>query len=93
MTAPPVLLPTWTLADRLRKIRRDVLRIEQRDMADRLGMGAQAYSAWESGRSRPRDVVAVARRIEMLTGVPAGWTLGLDEADSRAADAMRIKSS
>lgn len=81
---PDRQIPTWTLPDRLRKIRRDVLGVEQREFARRVGVTPQAYAAWEAGRNRPRDLVAFAQRIELLTGVPATWVLGLDEATAAA---------
>ncbi|QAY16084.1 helix-turn-helix DNA-binding domain protein [Arthrobacter phage Elesar] len=78
MTAsPPPVIPQWTLADRLRRIRRDTSLIQD-DFAAQLGVGRAQYNAWEAGRNQPRDVVALARRIEEVTGVPAHWTLGLD---------------
>ncbi|URC18077.1 helix-turn-helix DNA binding domain protein [Arthrobacter phage Cole] len=40
-------------------------------------MKPAAYSHWEAGRNTPRNLVTVAQRIEMLTGIPATWTLGL----------------
>lgn len=69
-------LPQWTLADRLRKIRRD-RHLTQGRMAAALGVKSVTYGAWEAGRNRPDDVVAVARHIEELFGVPAAWTLGV----------------
>lgn len=47
-----------------------------------LGANPNAYRAWESGRNNPRDIVALAKRIEILTGVPAQWTLGLADGTS-----------
>ncbi len=70
--------PEWSLSDRLRKIRRDT-GFSQDDFADKLGANPSQYRAWESGRNHPRDIVSLAKRIEMLTGVPAQWTLGLSE--------------
>lgn len=78
------VVPTWTFADRLRKIRRDVVDMEQAEFAEALGARRPAYSAWEAGRNQPRDLVAFARRVELLTGVPAAWVLGLDVAVSAA---------
>lgn len=71
-------MPTWTFADRVRKIRRDVLKVEQGRFADLLGVTRQAYAAWESGRNEPRSILAVARRIEEVSGVPAVWVLGIE---------------
>ena len=76
-------VPEWTFADRLRKIRTDS-GMHQREFATALGVNAATYAAWESGRNHPQSgqMVAVAKRIEMLTGVPAVWTLGLGDEGS-----------
>lgn len=71
--------PEWSFADRLRKIRREA-HFQQDDFAARLGVNENQYKAWESGRNNPRDIVSIAKRIELLTGVPAQWTLGLADA-------------
>lgn len=77
--------PSWTFEDRLRKARMAVARQNQHRFAAELGLTQAAYGAYETGRHRPRDVVAFAKRVEMLTGVPATWLLGLDEAPVAAA--------
>lgn len=69
-------IPEWTLADRLRKIRRD-RRMTQDAMAAALGVKPVTWSAWESGRTRPHDVVELAARIEIVFRVSAAWTLGV----------------
>ena len=76
-----VWTPEWSTADRLRKIRRDT-GYSQDEFAEMLGANPNAYRAWESGRNHPRDIVALAKRIEILTGVPAQWTLGLADGTS-----------
>lgn len=73
------MIPDWTFADRMRKIRRDVLDLEQAQFAEKLGVKKQAYAAWETGRTHPRDILALARRVEMLSGVPSAWVLGIDQ--------------
>jgi DNA-binding XRE family transcriptional regulator len=73
------LVPEWTFADRMRKIRRDVLDLEQGAFAEKLGVKRQAYAAWEMGRTHPRDILALARRVELVSGVPASWVLGFGE--------------
>lgn len=81
MSAKPAhtgpLIPEWTLADRLRKVRRHT-GMSQAEIADLLGTNQRTYAAWESEQSRPRNVVAVAKRIELVTHVPAAWVLGID---------------
>lgn len=68
----------WSLGDRLRKVRR-LMDLSQDEFAQKLGVGKPAYVAWETDRNFPQNIVAVARRIEMLSGVPAAWTLGVSE--------------
>lgn len=80
-------IPEWTAGDRLRRIRRDTS-LNQEAFAKQLGLGAQRYSAWESGRNQPplTEFIAVAKRIELLTGVPAEWTLGLEMRNAPQPD-------
>lgn len=73
MTSP---VPQWSLADRLRKIRRD-RHLTQEQIAHELGVKAVTWSAWEAGRTRPHDVVGLAGSLEQRYGVPAAWTLGV----------------
>lgn len=76
-TSGPVI-PEWSFGDRLRKVRREVAQLDQNEFADTLGVGRQGYAAWESGRTSPRDIVALAKRVELATGVPAAWMLGIE---------------
>lgn len=75
-------VPEWQLSDRLRKIRRD-RGLKQDEIARELGITAQAWSAWEAGRNRPKDVVSLAAQIERRYGVPASWTLGVLNVERR----------
>jgi DNA-binding XRE family transcriptional regulator len=54
--------------------------MNQREMADALGITQKAYAAWESGLNRPKDIVAVAKQIERLWPghVMSAWLLGVD---------------
>ena len=63
-----VAIPEWTLADHLRKARQTT-GLNQREFAERLGVKYTAYAQWEADNNRPRDVVMVAKRVEMLTGI------------------------
>jgi transcriptional regulator with XRE-family HTH domain len=72
----------WTLGDRITKIRH-VLGLEQRELADLLGVTDKAVSKWENDGGRPRDLLGVARRLAQLTaeaGTPVteAWVLGVD---------------
>jgi integrase/recombinase XerD len=69
---------SWTFGDRLRKIRR-AAGLSQADIASMVGTGPSSIANWETGASKCRDQVAVARALERVLGVPAAWTLGLDE--------------
>lgn len=72
-------IPKWDFSDRLRKIRRDYARMTQEQMAIELGTTQRAYAAWETGRTKPDDIVAVAKRIALRWKIPAVWTLGLED--------------
>lgn len=54
------------------------MNLHQAEIATRLGVTKAAYAAWESGRTEPRSILAVAKRIEAMTGIPAAWVLGVD---------------
>ena len=71
-------IPQWTIGDRLRKIR-TTHGYTQGDFATLIGATKSAIAQWETDRTRPRDLRAVAIRIELAIGVPAWWTLGLNE--------------
>jgi site-specific recombinase XerD/transcriptional regulator with XRE-family HTH domain len=68
----------WNFGDRLRKIRREA-GISQAEFADRINVGHGSLANWESDVSQCRNEVEVARAIEREFGVPASWTLGLDD--------------
>ncbi len=70
--------PEWTMGDRLRKIRRRA-KMTQAQFAGALGVADDTYGAWESDRNKVTDVVAVAKRIKVLTGTPVWWTLDTQE--------------
>jgi len=82
----PTWVPRWTLADRLRKIRRDS-HLTQDDFAHVLGIKPTTYAAWEAGRNEPERILELASRIEDTFDVPAAWILGLmDRPKVRATD-------
>lgn len=68
--------PSWTFGDRLRKAR-SVAQMDQRQFADALGVSIGSLPGWETDRQKPRDIVAVARKVEEVTGISAAWMLGL----------------
>ena len=76
------VVPEWTFADRLRKARQTAS-LDQREFAQAINASSSQIASWESGRSIPRDKVAVAKRIELLTRIPASWVLGLETQNPR----------
>ena len=72
----------WEFGDRIRKVRRKIARMDQVEMAVVLGVSQKVYATWESGRSKPSDIVKISKRIEELWPgrVTAAWMLGIDEA-------------
>jgi DNA-binding XRE family transcriptional regulator len=77
--------PQWDFGDRLRKVRRSIAGMSQREMAETLGITQKAYAAWESGLNRPKDIVAVAKQIESAWPgrVMSAWLLGVDNDGPR----------
>lgn len=71
-----VVTPAWTLGDRLRKAR-TVKGMDQRQFADSLGVKAGTLAGWETDRQKPRDLVAIAQKVQEITGISAMWVLGL----------------
>lgn len=76
-------IPQWTLAERLRKVRREK-KLSQEVFAARLGVKPGTYSAWETGRNVPDRIDELAETLEMATGVSRLWFLGW--ADSGPSD-------
>lgn len=80
--AVEVYEPEWSLGDRIAKVRKDVLGLEQEELAEKLGVTGGAVSNWESDTRRPRDLLGVAQQLEELSAetgrrVEAQWVLGL----------------
>lgn len=63
-------IPTWTLADRLRKSR-SAVGLEQKDMAERLMVSRGAIAGWETGNHKPSRLALVHWAQE--TNVPLDW--------------------
>ena len=59
----------WTLGDRLRKARRAV-GVSQERFAATLGVNKKSLAAWELDTNEPRNLVALAKRIELAYGIP-----------------------
>lgn len=72
------ITPAWTFGDRLRKARRSVNMTSVR-FAHALGITPAALSQYETDRSTPRDIIAMARKVEAVTGVSALWLLDLTD--------------
>ena len=58
------------------KARRKELKITQKDIADRLGISYQAYSAWERGVKKPSK--EKVKQLEQILDVPIGYFTELE---------------
>lgn len=91
-TGPPEdQTPVWTFGDKVRKVRLDLTGLTQAGFAQEIGVNPHTLAAWESGRNRaPRgdELVGIARRIHLLTGVSVAWLIDL-EPDADAHLPMR----
>jgi len=75
----------WTFGDHLRKIRR-VHDLTQEEFARALNVNPKSLAAWEADSWLPRDIVTLAKRIQLSYGVPVNWTLGiLDHVETSPA--------
>ena len=73
------VVPEWTLGDRLRKVRR-MGGLSQTEFAVELGTNQKTYASWEADNSAPRhqQLIAIAKRIELISGISASWVLGVE---------------
>ena len=78
--------PEMGFGDYLRKARREYTSYGQKEMAAALGVTTQAYSAWEAGRNTPRDLRAIAEKLERITNIDRSWFLGWQAPESRPSD-------
>lgn len=72
------ITPDWTFGDRLRKARRSV-NMTSASFAHAIGITPPALSQYETDRSTPRNIIAMARKVEAVTGVSALWLLDLTD--------------
>lgn len=71
------LAPTWTISDRVRKIRR-LQGMTQNAFAEATDIAPGTLRSWESGATEPKhsDLLIFAVRCQVQFRVPAWWTLG-----------------
>lgn len=79
----PGKLPVWGFSDKIRKAR-DLTGLGQKDFAAQVNLTASTLAAYETGRSAPRfnDAPALAKRLQLLTGIPADWFLVIDDPNA-----------
>lgn len=65
-----VVVPEWTVADRLRKAR-EVAGLEQAELARDIDVARQTVGNYERGAVQPRRIVLKAWALR--TGVPLEW--------------------
>lgn len=76
-------LPVWGFSDKIRKAR-DMTGLGQKEFAERIALTSSTLAAYETGRSAPRfnDAPALAKRLQLITGVPADWFLVVDDPNT-----------
>ncbi|UBH06443.1 hypothetical protein K8P10_001954 [Leucobacter sp. Psy1] len=81
------MIPVWEFSDKIRKAR-DIAGFGQREFAEQVGLTASTLAAYETGRSTPRfkDAPGLAKRLQLLTGIPADWFLVVDDPNPAAPD-------
>lgn len=69
-------IPTWTLGDRLRKIRRDNADgITQKAFAESIAFSGAAVAKWERMDHTPRSARRIINAVELRFGLPAAQFL------------------
>lgn len=79
--------PTWSFADRVRKVRRE-LGMTQAQFAELTGFGEKSIAAWETGKNTP-NLVAASVKLEETTEIDRYWWLGWDEDGSPDEGSVR----
>lgn len=76
----PGAIPVWEFSDKIRKAR-DTTGLGQKEFAARIDLNPSSLAAYETGRATPRfrDAPALAKRLQLLTGIPADWFLVVDD--------------
>lgn len=67
-----LLIPEWTLADRLRKAR-ETAGLDQQQLANAIGVARQTISNYEKGHTATRPMALVIRQWALATGVDEQW--------------------
>ena len=67
-------IPRFTFGDRLRKAREDA-GLDQRTIAETLGVTSATISHWETGVNQPRDLFALVEKWAEITRVDRNWLL------------------
>lgn len=84
-------VPGWTFGDKFRKARR-IAGLDQRDFATHLGLTASTVAAYEGDRAAPRlrDVTAIAKSLQLLTGIEYSWFLDFEPPTTPTAPSRKI---
>ena len=79
----PGVIPVWEFGDKIRKAR-DTTGLGQKEFAARIDVNPSTLAAYETGRATPRfrDAPALAKRLQLLTGIPADWFLVVDDPNA-----------
>jgi transcriptional regulator with XRE-family HTH domain len=88
------VVPTWTVADRLRKAR-EITGLDKQDFARKVGLSRETVRNVETGRVEPRGVTLNAWAF--ATGVSVEWLAHGEDAlakeDNSDVFIIRVKAS
>lgn len=82
-TMSDVLIPAWSIGERMAKARQTV-DLDPSQMAARLGVTDRTIRNWENGVHPPKRAALLA--YEQVTGVPMWWLEGDDGGDNPSPD-------
>jgi len=71
------------LSTQVKKARREILGLTQRELANELGVDQVNVSRWERGVSEPRS--QTLRRLSQISGQPVSWFFEETTTNGKAA--------
>lgn len=84
-----LMIPTWTLGDRMQKAREAAGISTAIDMAGRMGVSERTIRNWEQGSTEPKRPAVIA--YASITGVPLWWLAGEEPPEDEPDAVVRSR--